>query len=451
MMTSTDFIEDKKGACVMQKLWHSSIGISLLASLVLFLLVSQSLPPQKGVSAFSGLPVQDAVQASLLQPVDLAVLSWPEQLDAVRYDVTISGPAGQKTLAAYSNQVMIDWQALRQGQPEDALSFRIQAFDLHGKPIGAASAPQPLLESIQLMQRNAPLPRKAVQDTNGSLLLYPVYAYTGNPGAVQYEVEVTDHWPENLDGIAPSRYRVFAKTSNLTDVYDEQPRIGTYYWRVRGMDSLGQPVGEWSLPQSFSTQPDPVIRVGIFGDSISHGGGHLSFSPVDFAYSYSHYLDFPTVNLSESGDTSAMMRQRFEDDVLPFHLQYLLIMGGTNSLRAGVPADEVIADLKAIGEKAKEHGITPIYLTLPPINPDNIETAFDEPTDGNWQASFQKVNQFIRSQRHIDVAAPFENDSVLPTSLALDGLHGDWQMKQMMAGTINHAMPFLAEGEGHHE
>ena len=48
----------------------------------------------------------------------------------------------------------------------------------------------------------------------------------------------------------------------------------------------------------------------FFGDSISHGGGHLSFGPADWAYSYAYYLDFPTINLSCSGDTSETMVQR---------------------------------------------------------------------------------------------------------------------------------------------
>lgn len=152
----------------------------------------------------------------------------------------------------------------------------------------------------------------------------------------------------------------------LSDLYDEKPRIGTYYWRVRGMDKTGNPVGEWSQPQQFTTLPSRNVQIGIYGDSISHGGGHLSYSPVDFAYSYSHYLDFPTINLAESGDTSAMMRERFDRDVRPFHLKYILILGGTNSLRAGVPAEDVIADLRDMGKKAREMGIRPIYLTLPP-------------------------------------------------------------------------------------
>ena len=36
---------------------------------------------------------------------------------------------------------------------------------------------------------------------------------------------------------------------------------------------------------------------------------------------YAYYLDFPTINLSCSGDTSETMVQRFDDDVLPFHPQ----------------------------------------------------------------------------------------------------------------------------------
>lgn len=59
-------------------------------------------------------------------------------------------------------------------------------------------------------------------------------------------------------------------------------------------------------------------KAAVYGDSISHGGGHLSFGPADLAYSYESYLDFPSINLSQSGDTSEAMVMRFEKDVLPF-------------------------------------------------------------------------------------------------------------------------------------
>ena len=100
-------------------------------------------------------------------------------------------------------------------------------------------------------------------------------------------------------------------------------------------------MGQWSLPQKrqFSTEG---YTIGLFGDSITHGGGRMSYGPNDLEYSYGHYLDFDTINLGDSGNTSHDMVERFDRDVLPFHLKYLLILGGSNSLRGGVPAEEVI-------------------------------------------------------------------------------------------------------------
>lgn len=163
----------------------------------------------------------------------------------------------------------------------------------------------------------------------------------------------------------------------------------------------------------------------------------MSYGPNDLEYSYGHYLDFDTINLGDSGNTSHDMVERFERDVLPFHLKYLLIMGGSNSLRGGVPAEDVIADLKAIQQKCRDNGIVPILLTLPPINPYSIDKVFHEPTVDNWEEEFRKVNDFIRQEPHIDTAAAFEEDSVMPPDLALDGLHGDVEAKKRIAAVIN--------------
>ena len=85
-------------------------------------------------------------------------------------------------------------------------------------------------------------------------------------------------------------------------------------------------------------------------------------------------------------------------------------------------------------------------LAGPPINPENIQKAFQEPTAENWKEAFAEVNAFIRQEPHIDVAAPFEDMEELPTWLALDGLHGDWNMKQMMAQVINEEMEKVRAG-----
>ena len=340
------------------------------------------------------------------------------------------------------NSLMLD---MRQWQAEKPLFYRVRAYDLDGHPIGSYSRPADVESALFRTERNAPIPHDPYGKGNGSVLLYPVYAYTGNPNAASYEVEVTSKYPENLHGFSPSVHRIYAAKTELTDLYDDAPRTGTYYWRVRGMDSTGKPVGEWSLPQEIKN-PVKHWKVAVYGDSISHGGGHLSFGPADLAYSYESYLDFPSINLSQSGDTSEAMVMRFEKDVLPFSPGYLLILGGTNSLRAGVPAADVISDLKEIQRKCREHGITPILMTLPPINPGNIQKAFDEPTYEGWKASFDEVNAFIRGEVHIDTAAPFEEMEELPTWLALDGIHGDWNMKRMMAEVINREFPKIMAG-----
>ncbi|MCD2435643.1 GDSL-type esterase/lipase family protein [Acidaminococcus sp. NSJ-142] len=395
-----------------------------------------------------------AALSSEEEPVqqELGMIQWPQNLNAVRYEVEIfpadkTSPDPQKPApqAVYrneqvftSNLLLPEQQFAQERKQNIPLLWRVRAFDLDGNPITPYSQPQSLTQSWRKVDRDAPLPRPSATKGNATVLLYPVYAYTGNPGAEKYEVEVTDRYPENPEGYLTSRYRVYAEETVLTDLYDAEPRIGEFYWRVRGMDKNGRPVGIWSEPQKITNNPDKKWVAGIYGDSISHGGGHLSFSPVDYAYSYGHYLNFPVINLSQSGDTSEMMVDRFDQDVTPFHIQYLLIMGGSNSLRAGVPAEDVIADLKTLQQKARERGIMPILLTLPPINPANIQKAFDEPTDENWQAAFAEVNRFIRTQPHIDVAAPFEAmGDELPTNLALDGIHGDWNMKKIMGRVIN--------------
>lgn len=393
-----------------------------------------------------------AAQAARVETGDYGYLIWPQNLNAVRNEVEIfaeipkdlrddapASTAVYRNTQVYTGSLMLDMTKLPSEKP---LFYRVRAYDLDGRPVTPYSQPAEVISSLTRSSRNAPIPHNPYGKGNGSVLLYPVYAYTGNPNATRYEVEVTSKYPENLHGFSPSVHRIYANMTELTDLYDDAPRAGTYYWRVRGMDSTGKPVGEWSLPQEIKN-PVKHWKVAVYGDSISHGGGHLSFGPADLAYSYESYLDFPSINLSQSGDTSEAMVMRFEKDVLPFSPDYLLILGGTNSLRAGVPASSVIADLKEIQAKCREHGITPILMTLPPINPENIQKAFDEPTYEGWKDSFAEVNAFIRGEVHIDTAAPFEEMEELPTWLALDGIHGDWNMKRMMAEVINREFPVL--------
>ncbi|WP_440235305.1 SGNH/GDSL hydrolase family protein [Dialister succinatiphilus] len=366
-------------------------------------------------------------------------LSWKPDYDAVKYDVTFSRRdhgkmAGTWKTTAYMSDMLLP----ESGQFKDlqGLYWQERPLDFDGYPIDAESGPRPLESSVTTVSRNAPLPRLDRSGERGGALLYPVYSYIGNPGASSYEIEVLSAYPENTEGTAHSMYRIGGGDFLYTDFYDDTPRFGTWYWRVRGKDEEGNPVGQWSLPQKrqFSTEG---YTIGLFGDSITHGGGRMSYGPNDLEYSYGHYLDFDTINLGDSGNTSHDMVERFDRDVLPFHLKYLLILGGSNSLRGGVLAEEVIRDLQEIQQKCRDHGIVPILLTLPPINPSSIDKVFHEPTAEGWEEAFRKVNAFIRTQPHIDTAAAFLYDNLMPEYLALDGLHGDVEAKKRMADMIN--------------
>ena len=201
-------------------------------------------------------------------------------------------------------------------------------------------------------------------------------------------------------------------------------------------------MGQWSRVRSFRTDPADDWQVAVLGDSISHGGGHFSYSPAVFSFSWLHYLDFPAINLSQSGDTSGMTVERFDRDVLPFHPRYLIIMTGSNSLRAGEDTDAVIADLETMRQRCLENGICPILVTLPAINPENIDHVFEEPTADDWQERFDAVNAYIRTHVYIDMAAAIPTqDGLLPTQYALDGLHPDANGKALMGAYVNSVWP----------
>ena len=76
-------------------------------------------------------------------------------------------------------------------------------------------------------------------------------------------------------------------------------------------------------------------------------------------------------------------------------------------------------------------------LTLAPINPDNINKVFHEGTAPVWQENLNVVNDFIRTQPHIDTAAALNSPPILPTYYGMDGLHGDISAKKIYAQAIN--------------
>ena len=141
-----------------------------------------------------------------------------------------------------------------------------------------------------------------------------------------------------------------------------------------------------------------------------------------------------------------MTAERFEADVLPFKPQYVLILMGSNSLRGGVAAENVIRDMETVRLKCLQYGIRPVFLTIPPVNPGNIYRAFKYDTVADWQYHTALVNEYIRGHVHIDITDGMaDSDGNLRNELALDGLHLDPPGKKMIGDAINRAWPNILE------
>ncbi len=375
------------------------------------------------------------------------MLTWTEVPNAVYYELELLATAPENPNSIYPSvhQISLTREVFTNGYNADFTSYegriiywRVRALDYDGQPIGVFSD----AAEVWLDRTIDPIVKPLLANSPPPQLLYPVYSWIPVYGAVSYEVELANHPPDIQGGTEASRHRIWSKiVTDLNDCYDDQPRLGygKYYWRVRGLDAGGNPVGEYSDTAEFTVDVTKGHYAATFGDSITHGGGAVSYSPANSNYNYQTYLQFPAANLGKSGDTAATMLARFDHDVLPFKPRYLIILGGTNSLRSGVAATQVIAELAGIRSKCLVNGIRPIFLTLPPINPAAIDTVFKEHTVSNWREEFDTVNQFIRQQRYfIDLEPHFtDTNRELPRHLATDGLHLDIEGKKLMGQIIN--------------
>lgn len=383
---------------------------------------------------------------------DRPILRWTGIPDAVMYEIEFLTKDPEKitngkiakyriysSRGIYTNAYHADLSRYQNG----VIYWRVRALDYHGNPISLYSN----AEELQIDHSKARKKLKPESDTifnkdNMPTPLYPVYSWIPIPGATQYEVEITNHLPENPNQTAPSQYRIWSKVlGKVFDCYDEEPRNkpGIYYWRVRGLDEQGKPVGVYSDARKFVVSFDWGGNVASFGDSIVHGGGSVSYSPVDWEYDFQPYLQVANINLGRSGDTTTDLVERFDEDVLPFHPRFLLILGGSNSLRASATAEEVIHDLSILRDKCLVNDIRPIFLTLPSINPVAIKEVFNQDTARDWRQKFTEVNQFIREQQYaIDLEPYFVDDhGILLYKYAIDGLHPGLVGKKRMGAIIN--------------
>lgn len=392
-------------------------------------------------------------------------LVWHSVPTAVCYEVELlsglpdaeGGTALSKKNHLYSTRLVFTngWQAdLRPYyRKQNAIYWRVRALGLHHEPIGVFSDAELIHIDAALPMPDAPLVNNFDRMPDFQQPLYPVFEWIPLNGVDRYEVELMVHPPKAENNAQPTEDRAWHQTvTNASACYDEYPRpyAGKYYWRVRGVDGNGKTIGSYSDSEEFIVKEHKDrILAAVFGDSITHGGGAVSYSPASLEYSYNTYLDFPAVNLGRSGDTSRTSLERLEQDVLPFHPKNLLILTGTNSLRTTeISAEDVIADIRAMRDICNRNDIRPIFLTLMPINPQNIAFVFQAETDPQWHQKMEKINGYIRQQSYfIDLESYFydRTHTVMDYSFSVDGLHPDIRGKMLMGEVVNLHKDLLRE------
>jgi len=398
--------------------------------------------------SFTLLSNSDLTSSADLAQGNKIYLAWENREDVVAYEMEVmtkpykpndSVPAEDMvyhTVDIFTPGIELDLKQLTI-QHIDKTYYRVRPLDLDRKPLAIFS--EPITLSSGQLNPTKPQPT-ALFNTNRPIPLYPTYSWIPVLGAKHYVVEVTIGAPENPNGISPSKKRVRSYTvDDGFDCYDEHAYVeeGTYYWRVIALNSDSYPIGTYSNAIPFHVSVKHYTWA-VFGDSITHGGGAISNPPSDIRFDYSSYIPYEIKNLGKSGDSVESLVERFNSDVLPFQPKYLFILGGGNSIRGGTKAEDVIEQFQRLINKCEQNDITPIFLTIPPINPNRIERVFNKPSANDWQSQTDMVNTFLKKQQYvIDVNLLLrDNEGFLPTMYSQDGLHPDISGKKIIADAV---------------
>ena len=399
----------------------------------------------QGVVASESKLTVSSMEKTLDRVSSYPVLCWNIYPDAVIYemDIALAKDFSTQSIIFHSTSVYVagyqpdlsQWQG-------HTLFYRVRPLNYDRKPIDQwSNITEIRVDYPENFAKFRPVTVSKWSEVTP--ILYPAYSWIPVFGAEKYQVEIysVDKSATTESG---NRYQLLSshqvEGSLTAEWYDEVARVGNFAWRVQAFKGNGQPIGLPSTLEEFTLEAVPrQFALGVYGDSIMHGGGAVSGSPADFCYSLHAYLTGSAINLAKSGDTSAVSLSRFDKDVVPFSPQTLLILTGINSIRGGEKSENVIRDLTEIYNKCMEKHITPVFLTLPPVNPARIELIFNEATATDWAIERNKVNQYIvQNLPCLDIAPLFvDRDGTMPVKWSTDGLHPDSKAKKTIADMFN--------------
>lgn len=271
-----------------------------------------------------------------------------------------------------------------------------------------------------------PLPTTEFESMDFSQL-YPTYSWEPLPNTEFYQVQIFRD---------DKLLRELNNTEGFNKVTDLNPYTepGKYYWQVRVVDDENNPLSDWSEKKFFTVETP--VKFAVLGDSISHGGSNFIPSS-QISCQWQTYCEIPIKNLARSGDKTSQMIERFENDVLPFKPKYLIIFGGTNDIRHESTAEDVIKNLKILGDKCSENNITSIFCTIPPMNAQIMRKKNIYVPNNDWRNERIKINEWIWENGGIEITEGLaDSEGELRADYTLDGLHPSVRGKVLIGKAV---------------
>lgn len=191
---------------------------------------------------------------------------------------------------------------------------------------------------------------------------------------------------------------------------------------------------------ALAASGDRRPRVVLMGDSITDHWDALEAEP---------HKDLLIVNRGIGGQNTSQMLLRFEDDVVALEPAVVVILGGTNDLRAyvGDPASvgasaltRISRNITAMSDIAKGRGFKVVLATLPPVGADREKISRDAEaikTVNAWIRAFAAERGYPVADYH---AALVDAGGVLPPALSPDGIHPNTEGYAVMRPVLAKAL-----------
>ena len=171
------------------------------------------------------------------------------------------------------------------------------------------------------------------------------------------------------------------------------------------------------------------------GDSLTEGYG------IETQHRWSDLLkkefSFEIINRGISGDTTAGMLARFQNDVIAHQPTHVIIMGGTNDLWQGLSDEQILSNIRTMTRHARYHNFeaiiglpTPFFYYDPAMTPFADAQWFDE----RLNIFRKKLQSFAENdERHfIDFAK-----NMKPEMFLEDGLHPNEEGNKVMMKNVS--------------